>query len=365
MKYITLLNLSNNAVSEVGSSFKGLMGIRILDLSYNSISRVKDNAFALAFNLEELHLSNNFITCIPAYVFFSCLNLKVLNLKNNLLSSINGKSVSQNTTLTVIDLTENLFTELSRATFPFHLPMLEKLFVSKNQIESLEDNIFSHSNLLTEIHLKDNKIVSITANTFGNLPHLRILNFAGNLLKNLTEEVFGGSKNLEYIFLEDNEIEALGGGIFTHLLKLKIVNLTNNLLTLPEKEWFLQPKFYYLTKQQLLDKTNFVPKSTTFHLSKNHWICDCKIEDFRNWMNSPRNSHNSVKIICESPFYVKGQNVKTVPQYQVSCSWSVAMFSCGRFLLTSLYFYFLLIFLYICVACGCKYQRYQNSYKMH
>ncbi|XP_062595444.1 leucine-rich repeat-containing protein 3-like [Saccostrea cucullata] len=59
-----------------------------LDLSYNKITTIQDNAFASLYNLRELDLYGNEITTIQDNVFASLYNLRKLDLANNEITTI-------------------------------------------------------------------------------------------------------------------------------------------------------------------------------------------------------------------------------------------------------------------------------------
>ena len=64
-------------------AFKGSSDLQTLDLSYNLIAEIKDEAFNGLINLNELFLYDNKLCEIKAGEFNGLINLKTLYLNNN------------------------------------------------------------------------------------------------------------------------------------------------------------------------------------------------------------------------------------------------------------------------------------------
>eukprot|EP00040_Diaphanoeca_grandis_P036793 m.236477 g.236477 ORF g.236477 m.236477 type:complete len:1135 (+) comp33686_c0_seq10:282-3686(+) len=59
------LDLSHNNYTHVPSNVFNTSGVFMLDLSYNAITMVADDAFGYTFHLQQLNLSNNLLTSVP------------------------------------------------------------------------------------------------------------------------------------------------------------------------------------------------------------------------------------------------------------------------------------------------------------
>jgi len=76
-------------------------------------------------------------------------------------------------------------------------PNLKELYMSNNEIESIESNLFTNNRNLALIFLNDNKIKSVARNVFDGLDKLTYLGFDSNLCySGKVENNIEGSKEL-------------------------------------------------------------------------------------------------------------------------------------------------------------------------
>ncbi|KAH9525095.1 hypothetical protein Btru_000319, partial [Bulinus truncatus] len=88
---VTEIDLSHNEMTATNNVFRDLNYLKVLQLSYNKISRVLRNQ--LPKSLETLDLSHNNIHQISAHTFKSLSNLQEVNLSNNNLTSLSRMDV--------------------------------------------------------------------------------------------------------------------------------------------------------------------------------------------------------------------------------------------------------------------------------
>ncbi|KFB36669.1 AGAP007632-PA-like protein [Anopheles sinensis] len=81
LRRATVLDLSNNRITQIKSNFADLIQLTVLDLSKNRITSICDD-FGLLTNLRRLDLYSNQITRLPL-TFGRLKNLKYLDLQNN------------------------------------------------------------------------------------------------------------------------------------------------------------------------------------------------------------------------------------------------------------------------------------------
>ncbi|XP_049545518.1 leucine-rich repeat-containing protein 59-like [Anopheles darlingi] len=91
LRRATILDLSNNRITTIGSDFLALTQITQLDLSKNRITSICDD-FGQLTSLRRLDLYNNQITRLPL-TFGRLKNLKYLDLKNNPLNPALSKKI--------------------------------------------------------------------------------------------------------------------------------------------------------------------------------------------------------------------------------------------------------------------------------
>ncbi|GFR29044.1 uncharacterized protein TNCT_571681 [Trichonephila clavata] len=82
---------------------------------------------------------------------------------------------------------------------------LESLFITKNDIKSIESNMFPEN--LLELGLNDNKLKSLPSDLSDALPKLKKLYVENNLISSFAEAPYGKFPHLEYIQIEGNPVE--------------------------------------------------------------------------------------------------------------------------------------------------------------
>ncbi|XP_041979771.1 adhesion G protein-coupled receptor A2 [Aricia agestis] len=121
-------------------------------------------------------------------------SVQITELKEIDLSKISSIIVSLN-------LSGNAIATLSRE---LHLPTLQKLDLSKNQISLIESD------------------------AFYNMTSLQRLDLSNNQISNIYKEMFKGLVNLERLILTQNHISVLAAGTFDYLIGLKQIDITEN-----------------------------------------------------------------------------------------------------------------------------------------
>ncbi|XP_063621830.1 adhesion G protein-coupled receptor A3 [Cydia splendana] len=102
-----------------------------------------------------------------------------------------------------LNMSGNAINTLSR---DLHLPNLQKLDLSRNQISLIESDAFYNITAVTRLDLSHNQISSVT------------------------REMFKGLVNLERLYLNHNLLTTLAPGTFHHLIALKQLDITENRL---------------------------------------------------------------------------------------------------------------------------------------
>ncbi|XP_047531370.1 adhesion G protein-coupled receptor A3 [Vanessa atalanta] len=105
------------------------------------------------------------------------------------------------TVVVSLNLSGNAISTLSR---DLHLPNLQKLDLSRNQISLIESD------------------------AFYNMTSLQRLDLSHNQISNVYKEIFKGLVNLERLILSQNHISVLSMGTFDYLVGLKQIDITDN-----------------------------------------------------------------------------------------------------------------------------------------
>ena len=107
---------------------------------------------------------------------------------------------------------------------------LQRLYLDKNDLETIQAGAFSKQQLLTLLDLKENKLHNISAETFRGLGSLTSLRLDHNKLQKIYRGDFSFMRMIEYIDLSFNEISDLEEGAFDRLDHLKTLLLNGNKL---------------------------------------------------------------------------------------------------------------------------------------
>ncbi len=131
---LQVLNLSGNSLDEnwiKPGIFDGLVGLVLLDLSANHISRVDSKLFADLTGLQRLSLANNQIHTVASNAFASQMNLHILQLSHNLLESLHHQTLNGLSVLNSLSLDHNRLHSLHPVALK-NCTNLKKLSLSNN-----------------------------------------------------------------------------------------------------------------------------------------------------------------------------------------------------------------------------------------
>ncbi|CAH1272572.1 MXRA5 [Branchiostoma lanceolatum] len=110
---VLALSMGKNAIKAIGSWFGGLAKLEQLDLSWNEIEEIKENALQPLVLLEYLDLRHNRLRAVEERHFASLTNLKYLHLSYNNISHISGRPFNRLSWLRVLSLDHNKLSSLS------------------------------------------------------------------------------------------------------------------------------------------------------------------------------------------------------------------------------------------------------------
>lgn len=270
------LNLSGNLLStgNVTSLFDQLSymsSLRVLNLSYNLLNRVKSEWFKFANeNIRHLLLSGNRINSID-------------------LGSFAPQQVSE---LLELDLEFNVLKELKRKTFD-SLPKIQEINLAHNLIHTINSETFHQLNNLRTLKLNHNKLTSWKCEYFSNLCNsisgninvdLATLVNSAHLIKNEAQPVTWSASSLRELDLSHNSLSQLRTNSIAVHTKLVRLNLEHNKLSFIPHDLFkatisasttgrqiqLISSLKYLNlahnRIQMIDNINFKPLRNLYDL---------------------------------------------------------------------------------------------------
>ena len=184
-----------------------LATITELNLTFASITSLKEGDFAGLSALEILSLSFNDLSSLPAGVFSGLSALEILVLSLNDLSSLPAGVFSGLSALTDLDLGHNDLSSLPAGVFS-GLSALSGLVLNNNDLSGLPAGVFSGLSALLRIDLNNNDLSSLPAGVFSGLS-LVYLDLNNNDLSSLPAGVFSGLSALGYLDLTANFVDPL------------------------------------------------------------------------------------------------------------------------------------------------------------
>lgn len=158
---LTHLDLSSNSIESISGNATALHSLTTFGLASNKLSSL-NVTFDGLLNLTSLILSNNDLQSFQDKQFAGLINLKSLDLSaNNISTASNWEPILQDLgKLQNLDLRFNKITVIQNNTFS-HLELLKELLLSYNSLVELEPLSFHGLNNLESLHLDNNHIASL------------------------------------------------------------------------------------------------------------------------------------------------------------------------------------------------------------
>lgn len=273
---LTHLNLTHNSLKSI-IMLDMPLPITVLDISYNNITfnttvilpkallllNISSNPIVrhtcLEGNVRMLYLRNNSLTHFPTLIMN---DLEELYLSENNISSINHEDFTNLSSLIVLDLRQNSLRELNETVFE-GLSKLQRLDLSQNQIKLLSPSTFQYLNNLVFLSLSDNTDIGNmqdfkeTSFLFGTGQRLQTID-ASKI--NLTRIPPTLTRSVRKLLLRNNIISIIQCGELDSFPLLQNMDLSNNLVAEIEEDAFGRLDFLsYLVLYS--NKLTNIPKS--------------------------------------------------------------------------------------------------------
>ncbi len=110
------------------------------------------------------------------------------------------------------------------------LSKLDSLYIHKNGLNELPEDLFDGLSALRELYLYNNELTTLPSELFDGLSSLETLSLSYNNLDTLPSDVFDGLSGLKTLDLDNNDLDELPDGVFDELSGLEKLNLTSNSL---------------------------------------------------------------------------------------------------------------------------------------
>lgn len=192
----------------------------------------------------------------------------------------------------VIDLTGNNLEEIGRDAFSkAELLNLQKVFVAKCRIRTLDRYAFRKLKNLVELDLSYNVLSAVPSHVFDSIAELRELKLSGNPIVRVLNDAFNHIPQLVRLELSDCRLSTVEPRAFSGLEKtLEWLKLDKNRIS--------NVKSSTLTSLENLHG---------MELFTNPWNCSCALRDLREWMLR-HNIPSSLAPVCRSPKRLNGKS---------------------------------------------------------
>ncbi|XP_019628568.1 PREDICTED: uncharacterized protein LOC109473099 [Branchiostoma belcheri] len=162
---------------------------------------------------------------------------------------------------------------------------LEWLSLNGNKLRSIPAGVFSDLPKLQHLDLSRNKITSLAKGTFKKLPRLEWLKMSHNRLSSIDGGIFSDLSKLGEFFLDGNKLTSIGNDAFIGLKKLRYLMLQDNEIgTVEEGGYFYNRLEYFYQELVQLKKLSY------FSVDNNPWHCDCRLQKLVDYVRQNRDN---------------------------------------------------------------------------
>lgn len=225
------LDLAHNLIRSLGhdSRFRELYNMKVLDLSHNRITALRDYVFRGLFNLEDLNLSDNPILSMAEDCFKGLLKLETLRLSGNRLEYVHPSWWTNVRTLYNLYLDRNHFTFIQSEAFK-SLRNLRRLDLGRNKIGRINVKALVGLEKLENLLLDYNSLTSTPRESFQYLrSSLKSLNLNRNPIQKLRTDDLANLLRLKDVSLNNMQrLKLVERGSFKNLPELLVVELHDN-----------------------------------------------------------------------------------------------------------------------------------------
>ncbi|PSN35325.1 hypothetical protein C0J52_26084 [Blattella germanica] len=233
--------------------------IRFLNASHNMISALTQLELkgTNVPYIKVLDFSNNKISVIESAALRNLKDLIFLYLSRNDITLLDEDVFEFNPRLEFLKLDGNFLDLPVRRPF-LNVPSLKSLDLASCNIRYIPELTFVKVQNLEELRLSHNRMKILNASVFLSVKHLKYLYLSDNLLKELPADLFVSLNDLVTLDLSNNQLQVLHPQVFTVLERLEHLDISRNKLKMLEIGLFtplMNLKTLHLHKN-LLDRIN-------------------------------------------------------------------------------------------------------------
>lgn len=366
---LTSLNLSYNSLHYLEEqAFSGLTQLQVLDLRHNHLTRIDDYVLGDLEELTDLDLSFNSIEYLSSECFTSLYRLRSLNLNSNRLQMVPSASLQSLVGLMSLDLSLNSIAQLDGESLE-SLVQLRDLNLANNTLHHIHLAAFEGLSQLLVLDLSWNRLGYVPGESLMLLPTLLSLDLSSNYIERIGPFAFNDLRQLESLRLSSmSTLQYIDGNAFASLN-----NSLQTLIVSDNKLWTtLDPRVISSLKRlryvdlsgnglATVAPVQWPSHLEYFDLSGNPLECNCSMHWL--WQSHMRATNRSSvpmkDIICHGPAHLQQQHFFQLEESHLVC------FSAGYIVLVSLVSGLLLaVFLALSVLC-CYWHRQRQANCSH
>ncbi|KAL6724265.1 hypothetical protein Aduo_019169 [Ancylostoma duodenale] len=227
------LTMHNANLRSIPPRFLAGLYIKRLDLSYNQMVEISDDAFSgMSPVVQELLLTHNNLTKIPVTAIATLGTILRVDLSNNSIADISDSdAIPSLPKLYDINLGSNKICSIHSSAFRNVKDSIQIINLGHNCLNSVPSSSIRGLKQLQALHMQKNNITALEALNFLNLPVLNLLNLAGNKISDVNRQAFLNVPQLKYLYLTNNRISKLTPHQFASFDQIEMIDLTGNEIT--------------------------------------------------------------------------------------------------------------------------------------
>lgn len=234
----------------------------------------------------------------------------------------------------ILFVTGNNISRISADSFPVQLAQLTDLYLSGNELESVDAMVFDNLPNLVRLDLSNNNIQNLSERAFLDDNKLQVLNLSRSFHNHSTMDVLlsflrsGQLLQVTVLDLSNNDLVILPDSIFTRLPNLVNLSLQNSFIISILNGTLKVPPLRVLDLRDnslgdlptsMLAEFSLKP-GLHIRLGGNPWRCTCVIEDMLLWLKNSTQVLDVQNLTCAEPQALRRRPLLQVELTQLKCS---------------------------------------------
>ncbi|XP_042346038.1 trophoblast glycoprotein b [Plectropomus leopardus] len=231
-------------------------------------------------------------------------------------------------------VTGNNISRISMDSFPTRLEQLTDLYLSGNEMESVDAMVFDNLPNLVRLDLSNNSIQNFSERAFPADNKVQFLNLSRSLHNySYADEVLsflqsGNLLQLTALDLSNNDLVILSDNVFVSLSNLvnlslqnsSIISIQNGTLRVPPlRDLDLRDNSFRDLPTTTLAEFSLKP-ALQIRLSGNPWHCNCFIDEMLLWLKNSTQVIDMQNLTCADPKALRRQPLLQLEQSQLKCA---------------------------------------------